>query len=240
VIGAGVALVALAAGLGALPGAEPFDSAAPAAPLRGGRTDAGLAGPPAPLRSGRTDAGLAGPPAPLRSGRAGARLTVGPRAAPPSGRAAGVARRAWDDEQPPGYADEDEPRPHVLVSVWSGEALGGGGSGRSSSFFAGEADWAFEHLDLGVQGAAYRSLTDSTRAWTPVALLRLTQRFRGRRGAELAFGFGLGAGHPSGWTAWYQVTLGVRVPLGPVFLGAELAFEQYDLLRLGGGIGVAF
>jgi hypothetical protein len=151
-----------------------------------------------------------------------------------------LARLAWDDEGP-GWAEDDEPRrPHVLLSAWAGEAFATGGSGRSSSFFAGAVDHAFEHFDLGVQGAAYRSIVDATRPWTPVALLRLTQRFHGRRGAELAFGFGVGAGHPAGWTAWYQLTLGVRIPLGPIFLGGELAFEPYDLLRLGGGLGVAF
>jgi hypothetical protein len=190
---------------------------------------AALSAPPAQRGEGAGD-GSAGPL------QLHAPLPPRPAATP----AGSLARRAWDDDQPQGSGDDEEPRPHVLVSAWAGDALAGGGSGRTSSFFAGEAAWAFEHLDLGVQGAAYHRLTDASRAWTPVALLRLTQRFRGRRGAELAFGFGLGAGHPSGWTAWYQVSLGVRVPLGPIFLGAELAFEQYDLLRLGGGLGVAF
>lgn len=160
----------------------------------------------------------------------------GPRA----GEGVRLARLAWDDDLPPSSDEDDAQRPHVLVSAWAGEALGSGGVGRSSTFFAGEAAWAFSSLDLGVQGAAYRSLREGSRPWTPVALLRITQRFQGRRGAELAFGFGLGAGRPAGWTAWYQVSLGVRVPLGPLFLAGELAFEQYDLLRLGGGLGVAF
>jgi hypothetical protein len=50
----------------------------------------------------------------------------------------------------------------------------------------------------------------------------------------------VGAGRPRGWRAWYQLAIGMRVPLGPLFLAGELAFEQYDLLRLGGGLGVAF
>ena len=137
-------------------------------------------------------------------------------------------------------ADDEDRRPRVLLSVWGGEALGNGGSGRSSAYYSAEADWAFDRLDLGLAGARYRSLADAKRDWTPVALLRLTQRFMTRRGFEAAVTFGLGAGRPDGWVAWYQVALGVRVPLGPLFLGGELAFEQYDLLRLAAGLGVAF
>jgi hypothetical protein len=39
---------------------------------------------------------------------------------------------------------------------------------------------------------------------------------------------------------WYQVALGMRFPLGPAFLGAELSFEQLDILRVAGGMGFAF
>ncbi len=144
------------------------------------------------------------------------------------------AEHAWDGE------GEDEDRRHVRLAVWGGEALGSGGSGRGSGFMGGEASWAFDTLDAGVAASGYRELRDATRAWTPVVLARLTQRFKIRRGVEAAFGFGLGAGRPRGWTAWYQVALGVRVPVGPLFLAGELAFEQYDLLRLGAGVGVAF
>ena len=136
--------------------------------------------------------------------------------------------------------DEGEHRPHVLLSGWGGEALAGGGSGRSSSFWAAEGDWAFDSLDVGLQYASYRSLADATRPWTPVLLTRVTERFRTRHGIEAAFSLGFGAGKPSGWVGWYQVAIGVRVPLGPLFLGGEIAFEQYDIIRLGGGLGVAF
>ncbi len=148
----------------------------------------------------------------------------------------------WDeyDDEERRDDDEDERRPHVLLSAWGGEALAGAGAGRSSSFFAGEAAWAFDTLDLGLQYAGYRSLRDATREWTPVVLTRVTQRFRTRRGFDAAFSLGLGAGRPGGWVGWFQVALGVRFPIGPLFLGGELAFEQYDLLRLGGGVGVAF
>jgi hypothetical protein len=142
----------------------------------------------------------------------------------------------WDS---PSYDDEEHPA-RVRVAVWGGDALGEAGSGRTSTHVGGEAGWAFEHIDLGVLGSAYRNLADADREWTPVVLARLTQRFKMRRGVEAAFGFGLGAGRPKGWTAWYQLAIGVRVPVGPLFLAGELGFEQNDLLRLAGGLGFAF
>ncbi len=41
---------------------------------------------------------------------------------------------------------------------------------------------------------------------------------------------------------WYffQVALGLRLDLGPLWLGGELAFERYNLLRLLAGVGVKF
>jgi len=159
-------------------------------------------------------------------------------------RLAAIAPLAQEDSEDEGPSwqggEEDEDRPHVRLTAWGGEALATGGSGRGSGFVGGEAAWAFETLDLGVAGSGYRELRDATREWTPVVLVRMTQRFKMRRGLEAAFGFGVGAGRPRGWTGWYQVALGFRVPLGPMFLGGELAFEQNDLLRLGAGVGVAF
>jgi hypothetical protein len=144
----------------------------------------------------------------------------------------------YDDE--PQDDDENARHPHLLVSGWGGEALAAGGSGRSSSFYGGEVAWAFSQLDLGLAGAWYRSLRDARRPWTPVVLTRVTQRFMTRRGFEAAFSLGFGAGRPAGWIGWYQVALGVRIPLGPLFLGGEIAFEQYDIIRLGAGLGVGF
>ncbi len=135
---------------------------------------------------------------------------------------------------------EDEARPHVLLTAWGGTVLGSGGSGRSSTVLGGEAAWAFESLDLGIAGFGYRRLADATREWTPVALLRVTQRFRARRGVEAAFTLGLGAGRPDHWTAWYQVAIGARADFGPMFVAGELGFEYLDLLRLAAGLGVRF
>jgi hypothetical protein len=152
------------------------------------------------------------------------------------------APRALHQEDDAGarYDDEEEHRPHLLVSGWGGEGLANGGSGRSSSFFGGEVAWVFSQVDVGLAGSWYRSLRDATRAWTPVVLTRVTQRFVTGRGFDAAFSIGFGAGRPAGWIGWYQVALGLRVPLGPLFLGGELAFEQYDIIRLGAGLGVGF
>jgi hypothetical protein len=144
------------------------------------------------------------------------------------------------DDDPRYEDDENQRHPHLLLSGWGGEALAGGGSGRASSFYGGEADWAFNELDLGLAGYGYRSLRSATRTWTPVVLTRITQRFMTRRGFEAAFSLGFGAGKPSSWIGWYQVALGIRLPIGPLFLGGEVAFEQYDIIRLGAGLGVGF
>jgi hypothetical protein len=36
------------------------------------------------------------------------------------------------------------------------------------------------------------------------------------------------------------VALGGRATFGPMFVAGEIAFEQYDLLRLAAGLGVGF
>ncbi len=159
----------------------------------------------------------------------GALLALALAAAPP------LAQDEWT----PPYDDQEEERtPHLLVSAWGGDAFDAGASGHSYGTLGGEAAWSFGELDLGLAGYGYHGLS-ATRAWAPVGLVRLTQRFRMRSGVEAAFGLGAGAGKPSGWEAWFQVSLGIRVPLGPLFLGGELAFERGDLFALRAGLGFA-
>jgi hypothetical protein len=143
-------------------------------------------------------------------------------------------------EAPPSEEEREESPRRIRLTAWGGEALASGGSGHGSALYGGEAAWAFDSIDLGVAGYGYRSIEDATRAWTPVVLLRLTERFLTRKGVEAAFTFGVGAGRPRDWTAWFQVALGVRLNLGPMFLAGELAFEQTDLLRLAAGVGATF
>jgi hypothetical protein len=152
-----------------------------------------------------------------------------------------AAPLAQDDlDAPPSYQDEEDPS-RIRLTLWGGEALATGRTRHASTLYGGEAAWAFETLDLGVAAYGYQSLLQSTREWTPVVLARLTQRFRTRRMLEAAFTFGVGAGRPrADWSIWLQVALGVRYDLGPMFLAGEIAFEQNDLLRLAGGVGVKF
>ncbi len=152
--------------------------------------------------------------------------------------AAPLAQEEWGDA--PWEQDEAEDVPRLFLTAWGGEALDDGGDGRSSGILGGEVTWALRALDLGLAGYGYRRLSEAEREWTPVALLRLGQRFRTRSGLEATFALGIGAGRPDGWTAWYQVALGGRATFGRVFVAGELAFEQYDLLRLAAGLGVGF
>jgi hypothetical protein len=163
-------------------------------------------------------------------------------ALPPPALAPRRALHQEDDPDDDRDRDDDDHRHrrHLLLSGWGGEAFARGGTGRASSFWGGEVAWAFSELDVGLEAAWYRALRDANRTWTPVLMTRVTQRFMTGRGIEAAFSIGFGAGKPSHWIGWYQVAIGGRVPVGPLFVGAELAFEQYDIIRLGGGLGVAF
>jgi hypothetical protein len=153
--------------------------------------------------------------------------------------AAGPPLAQGDWEPPPLEEQEDDGRKRRLsLAAWGGEALDQGGGGASYGVLGGEVAWSFDPLDVGLAGYAYQGLSGAG-GWTPVSLLRLTQRFPTRTGVEATFGLGLGAARPSGWEAWFQVAIGVRLPLGPLFLGGELAFERGDLLRLSAGLGVA-
>lgn len=141
------------------------------------------------------------------------------------------------EDDPPGGQE----RPRLHLTAWGGALVGAPGSGRggSGSLAAGEVAWSFDSLDLGVQAAAAQ-LDAGSSAFSPIVLLRLGQRFETRRGVEATFTLGLGAARRDRWEGWFQVALGGRVPLGPLFLAAELAFEQADLIRLTGGLGVRF
>ncbi len=152
--------------------------------------------------------------------------------------AAPAARAQWDE-------DEDrygEDRSRLSLTAWAGEAFAAGGAASGVSdgpHLGGEVAWQFDPIELGVQGASYRLRAAPGHDWTPVVLARFTERFETRRGVEASFTFGVGAGRPSGWIGWYQVALGGRLAIaGPAFLVGEVSLEQYDLVRLGIGVGV--
>ena len=145
-----------------------------------------------------------------------------------------------DDPYADGPEGEDEHPARVLVSAWGGSAFTTGADSGSAPLLGGEVAWAFDTVDVGVAGYGYRKLPDATREWTPVAMLRLTQRFDTGRGFEAAFTVGLGAGRPDRWEAWYLIALGVRAGAGPLFIAGELGLEQLNQLRLAAGVGVRF
>jgi hypothetical protein len=150
------------------------------------------------------------------------------------GLAAGQA--SWEEES----FDEGGGRDHVSIAAWGGYAWETGRpDGQSFGLVGGEVAYVLSSLDVGVAFYGY-DLPSRPRPWTPVTLLRLVNRFDTGRGMEATFGFGIGAARPDHWVWWFQVALGFRYDLGPMFVGGELAFEQYDLLRLAGGVGVRF
>jgi hypothetical protein len=148
--------------------------------------------------------------------------------------------RQQDDWEEYERQEEERRRPHLLLSVWGGDAWLAGGTGQSTPNVSAEAAWAFPSVDVGLAAMAYRGVRDDRNAWARIGLLKLIQRFHTGRGFDAAFSLGLGAARTPAWIGWYQVALGVRVPLGPLFLGAEFSFEQLDILRVAGGLGVAF
>jgi hypothetical protein len=153
--------------------------------------------------------------------------------------AAPAAARAYDpfEDAPPGGGE----RPRLHLTAWGGALNGAPGSGRSGtgSLAGGEVGWSFDELDLGVQALAAQ-LDPERSGFSPLLLVRLGQRLETRRGVEATFTVGLGAARRGRWEGWFQVGLGGRVTLGPLFLAVELAFEQADLLRLAGGVGLRF
>lgn len=160
----------------------------------------------------------------------GALLALALAASPP------LAQEEWP--LPPDEQEEHKVR-HLSLSVWGGEAFDESGSGASFGVVGAEAAWSFSSLDVGLAGYRYEGLPGS-QSWIPVTMLRLTQRFPLRTGVEATFALGVGAVRRTGWEAWFQVALGMRVPLGPMFVGGELGFERGNLLRLAGGLGVTF
>jgi hypothetical protein len=144
---------------------------------------------------------------------------------------------AWEGDEP------EEP-PRLDLTAWGGQAWSERGSGFRGTTWGGEATWRFDALDLGLFGGAYELPEEVAGGevetyLAPVYLLRLGQRFETRNGLLASFTFGVGAAKAPDWRSWFQVALGVRMPLGPAFLAGELAFESEDVLRLALGVGVS-
>jgi hypothetical protein len=144
-----------------------------------------------------------------------------------------AAQDRWDEEEAP--RDEDMPG-RLSLTAWGGSGLDTGGGGHSIPILGAEAAWSFGGLDLGLAGYGYQGLRAEEARWDPVLLVRATQRFQTYRGLDAALTFGAGAARRDGWGAWFQLALGFRLELGPMFLAGEVGFEQ-DLVRFTGGVG---
>lgn len=140
----------------------------------------------------------------------------------------------WDEEAEYGA------RPRRLsLAAWGGQAFDVGGAREGGPLAGAEVAWTFDAVELGVLGQLVRLRAAPGLEWSPVVLARLTERFRTAPAVETSFTFGFGAGKTDDWVGWYQIAVGLRVGFGETaFLGAELSFEQYDLVRLAIGLGL--
>lgn len=142
------------------------------------------------------------------------------------------------DEDEEDVAQDAGPSGPVLAAVAGVAIEAFQANGRTFPFAGAQLGWAFGDLEVGALVQAYRFGDAAVTPWSPVLLLRLDQRFETARGVSADLGLGLGAGRVDQWKAWFQATLGVRLQQGPLILGAELGFEQNQLLRLGASIGL--
>jgi hypothetical protein len=151
----------------------------------------------------------------------------------------GPARADDEDDAFDAPARGDD-RKRLSLMAFGGELSAFSGSGRSSApLYGGEVAWRFDGVELGVLGQAAR-LRRGPSDWSPIVLLRITERFQSRRGLEGSISFGVGAAREERWRTWFQVGLGARLDLGPIFLNGELGFEQADFIRLAAGVGTRF
>lgn len=144
----------------------------------------------------------------------------------------------WGGEEAEPEEDEEDERGRLRITAWGGQAWDTSGESRTMGLLGGEISWAFDGLDVGVAGYGYRDIDGDGGGNDPVLLARITQRFQTYRGLDGGFTLGVGAARTGDWQAWFQVALGLRLDLGPIFLAGEVAFEQEDLLHLSGGLGV--
>lgn len=145
----------------------------------------------------------------------------------------------WDGDEPRWDAPSDR---HLELGVWGGSSLDLQRGGSFAPWAGAELGWRFTESAVSLLFEGHRYGADrASRAWTPVILARVEQRFETMRGLQGTFAFGAGAGRPyRSWELWLQVAFGLRLERGPLFLRAELGFERQSDLRLGAGAGLAF
>jgi hypothetical protein len=152
--------------------------------------------------------------------------------------AAPLASAAQEEEE--SYASAPSSQQHLHLTAWGGTLVDTGNQFPAAGFAGGEIAWAFETLELGVLGQEYNLGRRARTPWTPVILGRIRQRFETRRGLDATVGLGIGAGRTDHWLTWFQFAIGLRLYAGPLFLAGEVGFEQLDLFRIAGGVGVRF
>lgn len=123
--------------------------------------------------------------------------------------------------------------------AWGGTSLSALPGGSSVAAYGAEAGYSLPALDVGLVGYGYDNLYQKGKT-APVFLARLGERFEWRRGLEASVLFGAGAARLSKWQAWFQAAFGLRWFFGRLFIEGELSFEENDLVRLDGGLGVRF
>lgn len=145
-----------------------------------------------------------------------------------------------DEDDPFDQPQRGEDPRRLSLMAFGGELAAVSGSGRpSAGLWGGEVAWAFDSVELGLLGQAAR-LRSGPNEWSPIVLLRITERFRSRRGLEGSFSFGLGGAREDRWRTWFQAAIGVRLDLGPIFIGGEVGYEQADFFRFTAGLGTRF
>jgi hypothetical protein len=154
--------------------------------------------------------------------------------------AAAPLASAAQDEEEESYASSPPTQQHLHLTAWGGTLVDTGSQFPAAGFAGGEIAWAFETLELGALGQAYHLGRRARTPWSPVILGRIRQRFETRRGLDATVGLGIGAGRTDHWLTWFQFAIGLRLYAGPLFITGEVGFEQLDLFRIAGGVGVRF
>lgn len=146
----------------------------------------------------------------------------------------------WDGEEP--VYDDARSERRLELGLWGGSSLDLQPGGAMAPWIGAELGWRFSESALSLLYETHHyAPRRADRAWTPVILARIEQRFETMRGLQGTFAFGAGSGRPGrSWELWLHVALGLRVERGPFFLRAELGFERQSDLRLGAGAGLAF
>jgi hypothetical protein len=106
----------------------------------------------------------------------------------------------WDGDEPRWDAPVER---HLELGVWGGSSLDLQRGGGFAPWAGAELGWRFTESAVSLLFEGHRYGTDrADRAWTPVILARVEQRFETLRGLQGTFAFGAGAGRSSFAPSW--------------------------------------